>query len=272
MLSFLKKYKIILISAAIIIAALVVAFMMGGNPFDRHDEPQASTAAVTQTVPTTATAELFPSSEAPTTAMQTTVGNTTQAATTAAPTTAVSTTVATTTTPQTTAAPKQPGYKTDPIPPGKPEPVEPQEQTVAPVQKTVTLSVNCSTVFDNMKKLKSGKEEIIPADGYMLPPTVVTINERESVFDVLLRVCRENGLHMEYKWTPIYNSAYIEGIGNLYEFDCGGNSGWMYKVDDWFPNYGCSRYVLEGGETVQFLYTCKLGYDIGGGAARQADE
>lgn len=43
----------------------------------------------------------------------------------------------------------------------------------------------------------------------------------------------------------MYNSAYIEGINNLYEFDCGSLSGWMYKVNEWFPNYGCSRYVLK---------------------------
>ena len=33
----------------------------------------------------------------------------------------------------------------------------------------------------------------------------------------------------------MYNSYYVEGIGNLYEFDCGSESGWMYKVNGWFP-------------------------------------
>ena len=37
----------------------------------------------------------------------------------------------------------------------------------------------------------------------------------------------------------MYNSYYIEGINHLYEFDVGPESGWMYKVDEWFPNYGC---------------------------------
>ena len=45
---------------------------------------------------------------------------------------------------------------------------------------------------------------------------------------------------MEFENTPMYNSAYIEGIHNLYELDCGERSGWMYKVNDWFPNYGCA--------------------------------
>ena len=72
---------------------------------------------------------------------------------------------------------------------------------------------------------------------------------------------------MEFSVTPIYDSAYIEGIANLYEFDCGELSGWMYRVNGWFPNYGCSRYVLQDGDTVEWLYTCDLGEDVGGGYA-----
>lgn len=41
---------------------------------------------------------------------------------------------------------------------------------------------------------------------------------------------------MESNWTPAYNSAYIEGIGNLYEFDCGNLSGWMYSVNGVWPD------------------------------------
>ena len=61
------------------------------------------------------------------------------------------------------------------------------------------------------------------------------------------------------------NSAYVEGINNLYEFDVGSLSGWMYSVNGWFPNYGCSRYALQNGDVVNWVYTCDLGYDVGGG-------
>ena len=111
------------------------------------------------------------------------------------------------------------------------------------------------------------KQGIVPADGTILSTTTVTFSEGESVFDVLQRVCRDNGIHMEYSWTPMYNSAYVEGIANLYEFDVGSLSGWMYKVNGWFPNYGCSRYQLKDGDTVCWVYTCDLGYDVGGGYA-----
>ena len=106
--------------------------------------------------------------------------------------------------------------------------------------------------------------KITPSDGIILAPTEVTFYEGESVFDVIQRVCKEYNIHLEFSFTPIYNSAYIEGIHNLYEFDCGALSGWMYRVNGWYPNYGCSRYQLADGEVVEWRYTCNdLGKDIG---------
>jgi hypothetical protein len=69
---------------------------------------------------------------------------------------------------------------------------------------------------------------------------------------------------MDFRNTPIYNSAYIMGINNLYEFDAGELSGWMYKANGEFPNYGCSRYQLKPGDVIEWIYTCDLGRDIGG--------
>ena len=85
--------------------------------------------------------------------------------------------------------------------------------------------------------------------------------------DRLQREMKNSKIHMEFENTPMYNSAYIEGIGNLYEFDCGELSGWMYKVNDWFPNYGCSRYQLKQGDKVEWVYTCNLGIDVDGYSA-----
>lgn len=116
------------------------------------------------------------------------------------------------------------------------------------------------------------KVELVPEDGWLLKPVEVSFKQGQSVFDVLQQVCRDNKIHMEFSMTPIYNSAYIEGIGNLYEFDCGEVSGWMYKVNDWFPNYGCSRYQLQNGDVVEWEYTCELGKDIGGGYATGSTE
>ena len=157
-------------------------------------------------------------------------------------------------------------YLTDPIPDGKPTPVEPEDQTVDKKKKyTCTFSIECSTILNNLDQLDPDKMEMVPPDGVILKKTKVTFYEGESVFDVLQRVCKEKGIHMESSWTPIYNSAYIEGIHNLYEFDCGELSGWMYRVNGWYPNYGCSRYQLKDGDVVEWRYTCDLGHDVGRG-------
>ena len=82
---------------------------------------------------------------------------------------------------------------------------------------------------------------MIPSNGVIYKTKKVKFYKNESVFDVLLRETRNNKIHMEYEMTPIYNSNYIEGIHNLYEFDGGELSGWMYSVNGWFPNYGRSE-------------------------------
>ena len=158
-------------------------------------------------------------------------------------------------------------YLTDPVPEGKPLPVEPQNVVVGDAAYTCTISISCETILDNMDLCDEEKVELVPEDGWILEPVKVTFYEGESVFNVLQRVCKQNKIHMEFENTPIYNSAYIEGIHNLYEFDVGELSGWMYKVNGWFPNYGCSRYQLKDGDVICWVYTCDLGNDVGGGYA-----
>lgn len=155
-------------------------------------------------------------------------------------------------------------YLTDPVPEGKPIPVEPQDAVISDTAYTCTLSISCATILDNMDWLDPEKVELVPENGWIMEPTEVVFYEGESVFNVLQRTCKSNKIHMEFSNTPMYNSAYIEGIQNLYEFDCGELSGWMYQVNGWFPNYGCSRYVLQEGDVVKWEYTCNLGVDIGG--------
>ncbi|MDR0862205.1 MAG: DUF4430 domain-containing protein [Oscillospiraceae bacterium] len=154
-------------------------------------------------------------------------------------------------------------FLTDPVPSGKPAPVEPENAVSGDGEFTITLSVRCDTILDNLNLLDKNKHELVPENGVIFPATEVTVYEGESVFNVLQREMKRAKIHFEFMNTPIYNSAYIEGINNLYEFDAGELSGWMYKVNDWFPNYGCSRYQLQAGDVVEWVYTCDLGRDVG---------
>ena len=134
-----------------------------------------------------------------------------------------------------------------------------------PAGNTVTMSISCAVILDNLDLLDPDKTELVPEDGWILEPVTVELQEGDTVFDLLLRVTREHKIHMEYAQAPMYGSAYIEGIANLYEFDCGAGSGWMYAVNGWYPNYGCSGYKLEPGDGVEWRDTCDTGEDIGGG-------
>ncbi len=153
--------------------------------------------------------------------------------------------------------------RTESTPAGHPGPIEPQTVTITDKELTCTLSVRCDRILDNLELLDDEKKELVPADGIIFAERQVSFYEGESVFNVLLREMKRNGIHFEYVNTPIYNSAYIEGINNLYEFDCGELSGWMYRVDGWFPGYGCSRYQIKEGDRIEWIYTCDLGKDVG---------
>ena len=146
-------------------------------------------------------------------------------------------------------------YGTDPVPEGKPLPVEPQDAAISDVEHKCTISISCSTINDNIGWLDPEKVELVPEDGWILRPVEVTFYEGESVFNILARTCKQNGIHLEFQNTPMYNSAYIEGINNLYEFDCGNISGWMYSVNGESASVGCGSYRLKDGDVIIWEYT-----------------
>lgn len=145
-----------------------------------------------------------------------------------------------------------------------PAPIDPKSAVISDKELNCTLTVKCDTIYNNSSWLDKEKLELIPQGGIIFPEQAVVFYEGESVFNLLLREMKKHKIHLEYTSTPIYNSAYIEGINNIYETDCGELSGWMYKVNDWFPPYGCSRYKLSAGDKVEIVYTCDLGIDVGG--------
>ena len=102
-----------------------------------------------------------------------------------------------------------------------------------------TVSISCQTLLNNLDRVKKNKLSVIPSNAVILS----AVNE--------------------FTLAPIYNTAYIEGIGNIYEFDCGSTSGWLYKVNGEFLSYGCSDCKLSDGDVIEWVYTCDLGKDVG---------
>lgn len=141
--------------------------------------------------------------------------------------------------------------------------------------QTVTISIRCDTVLDNWDKLDDSlkSDKYVPADGVILPTFRAVLRKGDTVYDIFSRVTRYSKIVTDCVYTVNYSSVYVKGINHLYEFSCGELSGWMYRVNGVFPGYGCSKYVLKGGDVIEWVYTCDLGRDVGGefGTATSAE-
>ena len=79
-------------------------------------------------------------------------------------------------------------YQTDPVPEGRPAPVEPGTATEGSTA-TCTFSISCATILNNWDQCDEEKKPLVPSDGVIFPRSTVTFTEGESVFDVLQRIC-----------------------------------------------------------------------------------
>ena len=122
---------------------------------------------------------------------------------------------------------------------------------------TVTLTIRCDTVKDEDNKF-------IPKDGVILAVTTYSIEEGDTVYDILVEAVRENNIQMENRGSAsgAHGMTYIAGINYLYEQQYGELSGWIYHVNGVSPSYGCGDYVLKDGDVIEWLYTCDLGRDL----------
>ena len=136
-----------------------------------------------------------------------------------------------------------------------------QPDAQEPQAQTCTISIDCSTILDNMDKLERGKEGLIPSDGILLAKTEVQYEEGDTVFTMLKRELKSRKMHYDFEGSG--SSAYLAGLCNIYEFDCGKLSGWEFAVNGSFPSVGMGVYKLSPGDSVALIYTCDLGDDIG---------
>ncbi len=97
-------------------------------------------------------------------------------------------------------------------------------------------------------------------DGYILPPTVLYFEQDDTVLDALQLACKEYQLQVEIDGSDTL--AYVRGIANLYEFDYGELSGWMFFVNGETASVGCGQVPLVDGDCIQWIYTLDLGRDI----------
>jgi hypothetical protein len=216
-----------------LIAALTIAYFIQDAPETSAPPPTEIQAAATTTPTTTEAAIAAATAAPPTTAMA--------PATTAAPETEPPTTA-----PATTAAPTTTAPATT-----EPEPVA-----------ACRVTVSCATVLGLLDTLPAGTAALIPADGILLSCDVPW-QDGDTAYTLLQRAAQAQGFQLEATTTPLTGTVYLEGLGNLYAFDAGPLSGWIYRVGEVFPSVSCDRAAVAAGQAVDFLYTCDLGADIG---------
>jgi hypothetical protein len=130
---------------------------------------------------------------------------------------------------------------------------------ITPESETVFITIDCSDVLRHMDQLDRALTDEIPPDGMILARTEYVLRPGDTAFDLLKRTARHNAVQMEYQGADrnAFGSVYVQGIGYLYEFSCGPESGWVYLVNGKFPDRGCSSYELSDGDWVQWIYSCE---------------
>ncbi|AXI01404.1 DUF4430 domain-containing protein [Sporosarcina sp. PTS2304] len=89
----------------------------------------------------------------------------------------------------------------------------------------------------------------------------MVIKDGDTVLAALIDITRKHKVQMDYRGGQ-GATAYVEGIDNVYEFDRGQGSGWMYRVNGIFPDRGAGVVPLLDGDRVEWLYTTNLGVDL----------
>lgn len=119
---------------------------------------------------------------------------------------------------------------------------------------TCTITVECKNIHKHMSQLKSGHERFVPNDGYIIHAESHTVARGSTAYDVLKLACNAHGIRLTARNTSY--GVYVVGINNLDEKDCGGASGWMYKVNGTAPMTSCGKYKMDSGDNLVFYYVC----------------
>lgn len=169
------------------------------------------------------------------------------------------------------------------------------EVTAGSATKTYTVNYEPACVDSSIGQAIVSVEAFTVGGGYLVEPVYVDLYEGENAAQVLTRVLTDH--HYNYV-NPYENSGSswfylasiqgdipeLDGIpanlrqevtndfnvddsytpGSLGEFDFSNGSGWMYCVNNVFPNYGFDACYLNDGDVMRVQFTVAYGADIGG--------
>ena len=114
---------------------------------------------------------------------------------------------------------------------------------------TVTMSVRCDSLVNDIDALNREKHDLVPPDGILFYDDAVSAYEGDSLFDILQRELSSARIHMEA------SAGYVMGIGNIYESDAGDLSGWLFKVNGSFSDVGSAQHIVQPNDTIEWFFT-----------------
>lgn len=133
-------------------------------------------------------------------------------------------------------------------PPSSAAPVQQEPQ-----KQVFTLLVTCTQAVEKGMAQDPQFEAVVPANGVILGAMSVEFTQGETLFALTARTLKQQKIHMEYSGGV--GGEYIQGIHNLYEYDGGNTSGWVYTVNGQRKSIGCGQYVVQPGDRIEWLYT-----------------
>lgn len=124
-------------------------------------------------------------------------------------------------------------------------------------QSSNTTTENNNKATSNTTQNQNGNKitvsvQVIGVDSTLMSGSL-SLEKNTSVYSALKTLASQQGVSIST--SGFGSTTYVRGIGGLYEFDYGGNSGWLYMVNGVKPNYGAYSYKLNDGDTIKWYYT-----------------
>ncbi len=123
---------------------------------------------------------------------------------------------------------------------------------------TVRVGAECTSVLSRLDSIDEyiNPSSVIPEDGIIIALGEVSLPEGATAFDALNEAARANKIPVDRVSSTF--GVYVRGIGNVYEFGFGSESGWIYRVNGVTPQISSGAYKLSEGDTVEFVYICEF--------------
>lgn len=96
--------------------------------------------------------------------------------------------------------------------------------------------------------------------GSILGATNVDLKNGDTVYDVLFKITKEKHIQLETSGSGA--GLYVKGINNLYEFDRGDLSGWVFKVNGKKATKSAGEFAVKKGDRIEWLYSENMGKDV----------